>query len=722
MNLSISVLSVSFLLSSPFIVPSCSIMNPMQYHFSKISVHSSFSSFFYSKVNKINAFYIHSRFTNLLNSPIIMCQSVHIDDVFKKNEYIKEKMDYSKDSSTALYYCNALTIVECIFNNIEPSNKHFRGGAIRFKNEQGNCTIYGTIFNNCSTKGDGGAIFVCGKEYNSGDNMTHLMANYFNSSYCCYSKCSAKITNVENSKSGYGSAMLISAKNIDLYYSSSNECPKGVDEQVYGAQFDLQSNVVKSSFINATSGNSKYCAAIEYRRASSGIFEFQTIVNQKGSFITSFTSVQLNVVISKSNFVNETIIEPEDASVLGGVIHIREFNINASDLCFLNINFNGTSDKMKFVSFNNGANSNCFLIGCTFDADYSEYINGLNIEDKKNYDDFYSTHTIDQLFLGACEGAKIVPPTYLTEYFSQSKVFSKSSVFSDSSDFTKSSIFPDSSDFTKSSIFSDSSDFTKSSIFSDSSDFTKSSFFSGSSDFTKSSIFPDSSDFTKSSFFSGSSDFPKSSIFFGSMNFTGSFNFSKSSIFSKTLGFSGSPDFSKSSYFSNSMIFSNSNSFTKSCDFSCSSSFTTQSNQCSHSNLFSKSESFSQTFFFSNSEFHSKLETFTKPNTIISSNIFTVSAEFNAQSQINIKIKTEENNKISKKSIIGIGVGLGLTALAAILIVTLLLVKKYKMTNISFEEETIEITDNKSETIFTNNLLNGMMSEDDPFSDDFISI
>lgn len=116
------------------------------------------------------------------------------------------------------------------------------------------------------------------------------------------------------------------------------------------------------------------------------------------------------------------------------------------------------------------------------------------------------------------------------------------------------------------------------------------------------------------------------------------------------------------------------------------------------------------------------MEPLTKPNTIISSNNFTVSAEFNAQSQINIKIKTEENNKISKKSIIGIGVGLGLTALAAILIVTLLLVKKYKMTNISFEEETIEITDNKSETIFTNNLLNGMMSEDDPFSDDFISI
>ena len=94
-----------------------------------------------------------------------------------------------------------------------------------------------------------------------------------------------------------------------------------------------------------------------------------------------------------------------------------------SEFCFLNIFFT-SSDKMKLVSFNNkGTQPKCEILNCIFDGIDNKYITLLEIKESKTFDVDESTHTINQLGLGACEGIKTVPPTFLTHYFSDSSFF-----------------------------------------------------------------------------------------------------------------------------------------------------------------------------------------------------------------------------------------------------------------------------------------------------------
>lgn len=216
-----------------------------------------------------------------------------------------------------------LYVISCTFENCKAEDDK-RGGAIYFVKKSSTLTVHGCIFNNCTAK-DGGGIFACSKELQTNsmdddankDQMTHERMTRFNSQYCCYSFCTAITADSDDINTrkvkGYGSAVLVSATDINLNYSSTFQCPsedyypESNRAPSYGAQFDLKTTNIDSCNINATSGYSTACSAIEYREANTGTFQFQTVVDQKGGFMTSFTKLVGEVKISECNFVNNTV-------------------------------------------------------------------------------------------------------------------------------------------------------------------------------------------------------------------------------------------------------------------------------------------------------------------------------------------------------------------------------------------------------------------------------
>lgn len=68
-----------------------------------------------------------------------------------------------------------------------------------------------------------------------------------------------------------------------------------------------------------------------------------------------------------------------------------------------------------------------------------------------------------------------------------------------------------------------------------------------------------------------------------------------------------------------------------------------------------------------------------------------------------------------------IGIGLTCTAVvAAAILVSVFLLRRKKLVPEEFEDETIDIFDENANSIITQNPLNNLMSDDDPFEDEFI--
>lgn len=172
-------------------------------------MHNFYSNFLKDYSRIANRDIIQCKFVNFLNSLVI------IDNDFE-NELVSRKTFI--DNMT---YCNfeTLTIIECYFINCTHNEND--GGAIEFKRENctfnANVTIYSSTFDRCSaTDGSGGAIFVCNEKHTTDFVSNHTNVLMFNSSYCCYSKCSAYTEYTNNTHKGYGSVMFIFADKIDL--------------------------------------------------------------------------------------------------------------------------------------------------------------------------------------------------------------------------------------------------------------------------------------------------------------------------------------------------------------------------------------------------------------------------------------------------------------------------------------------------------------------------
>lgn len=477
MNLTLYALTASLISQSPMI--QLPIINPKLsfYEFNHIQVNHYFKSFFSSYSQTIHASITKSLFTNFLDPPI------KVD-----NKDQMSCISYSNINTTQIYTESILCIDSCTFSDCRNMGRYSKGGAIYFVNHNSILRIHGTIFENCTCLGDGGAIFAASEkgDTNSGGSgsTSHKNMNSFYSHYCCYSECSAEIVEPNNIQfSGYGSALFVASTKIELNYSSSFECPRfSTSKFSYGAQFVMQTEDAKSCYINATTGNSVCCAAIEYRNAKSGFFCYQTIVNQIGGFVTSFTNLFGPVNISCCNLVNNTI-KYTNVVPSCSIIHVRMKSVVISQFIVINTKFDGFDiPHHPYFASKEGDKVDEFFItvvDCIIDGRLKneKYFNHVTTSMINFVDDVdsVSTHKIEQLSLGNCEGAIEPPPLDATSKFSMPHFFSHSSDFSMSETLisksevqqfdSKSSEFSSSYVFSSSFHFSSSRDFSPSQVY-----------------------------------------------------------------------------------------------------------------------------------------------------------------------------------------------------------------------------------------------------------------
>lgn len=370
MNLTFSHFSLSLLYYSPLISQSTHYLKSNAV-FNNLKLNSFATYFFYSQSKCIYISILNSYFNKFLINTI----KIQNSNIFYKEE-ITKKID--------IVNISILNIVDCVFINCsdkydgDPLIDIRRGGAIYYEYEDGNVTIYGSLFDNCFVEnGDGGALFICGKKGSSGYTMTHKETSYFESCYCCYSNCQAfsrQEFNPNNaSTSGYGPIMHIFANDSKLYYSSGTNSNSN-ENLFYGAQFDVTSLSIFSEYINSTGGKSHYCTGIEYRNSLQGYFRYQTFVGQEGRYINSFRDITFDIEISFANFVNVSIVTYND----GGIINANDCFITLFKICFVDIILD------QHLHFINGDKYTLVLRDCLISKVYenlllNEYIDLINI-------------------------------------------------------------------------------------------------------------------------------------------------------------------------------------------------------------------------------------------------------------------------------------------------------------------------------------------------------
>lgn len=399
MNLTLYSLITSHLLSSPMIAHTSFYDKASSIKVDQLSANNFFSNFLFSHSNTVFAEITRSKFVNFMHTPLIF-KSFKVNG---NNFCSTENLTYQNFNECEMLL-NSETfsdvyIIDCTFENNAKTQKNC-GGAIYYTVD-GSLTVFGTFFRQFSAY-DGGAIFAAKEHGESGTDMKRPDAKRFLSHYCCYSSCSA---------SQYGSAALIAANDLQFNFSSSINCPE-LTKKAKGAQFDLQSHdSIASSNINSTSGSSQYCASLEYRNAKHGFYKFQTIVNQKGGFITSFTSLESDVDISNCNIVNATLTGGLENNAVPGVLHVRHKNIKVSDFFFFGINFNNI-DKSRLITYQTGQtelraeliNSYAQVPGWKIDNIITNNVHTFEGETE------ITTQFITQLYLGDCKGILSKPP------------------------------------------------------------------------------------------------------------------------------------------------------------------------------------------------------------------------------------------------------------------------------------------------------------------------
>lgn len=480
------------------------------------------------------------------------------------------------------------------------------------------------------------------------------------------------------------------------------------------------------------------CLNLTNLKTSKSIIQYQSPIIFSQKFITFDTIKDCHLMeLSKSSTMNitcEMICAFNSIDCTKSLILINPENEKIDFTLIKCVFVNNNEKKIKLIDTNTNINNVLFaFIDCTFDETIDIDITGKTIQtpnviitNASEITPLELPHYTKQGYcIGkpnkriskkGCNAGACINETDCEDqiYFPSDAVqfttiFHTEFYYPDPTDFFSESVYFSSSfDFTKSDRFSESGDFTKSSMFSQTDDFSKSNLFSLTTEFTKSSYFSETGEFTKSDFFSQTTDFTNSKKFSGSSCFT------KTSFFSQTDDFSNSNKFLETNYFTRSNQFSNSGDFSKSNLFSQTISFT-KSNQFSESNDFTKSAIFSQT-----SNFNHFLQTnnFTKSDSFTSSDHFSKSLTLIPHLQNNVTIIIPNSDSKSHALEIGIGVGAGGVGIIGAIIGFLIWKNRKPPLNIS-ENETYELTEDTTNSIVTENDLNRMMDEDDPFAEEF---
>ena len=269
--------------------------------------------------------------------------------------------------------------------------------------------------------------------------------------------------------------MIIGASSVTFYYASTVNCANWGNKPK-GAQFDILSTSISSQFINVTGGKTVYCGSFEYRKASSGFFQYQTITNIESKYAISFTSVNIKGLSIKScNVYKNTLLRPSDENNSNNppsLVFVRKLDLLFQNFYFKENNMNGYG---KFASKENQDNLKITLDYFFANSNNQNYWN-LNYVTTTNCvfeNKQITTFGIRQLKLGHCQSE--VPPgqMIITSLFTASTVFTKSEVFTKSDHFSESDVFTESRSFTPSHHFNATNYFTASNTFSPSSKFTK---------------------------------------------------------------------------------------------------------------------------------------------------------------------------------------------------------------------------------------------------------
>lgn len=517
------------------------------------------------------------------------------------------------------YTCGDIIIAGCLFQDCFSNDQ--RGGGIHIE-QYCSVIIHETIFESCYTNYSGGAAISICKKHVSGS--LYEQSKDTNIQYCCFQNCNNFIENTT-----FGVSVFAASTNITLFFSSTNNCSF---IRSAGAQFDIQSEITNSKYVNLTGGKSHYCSSIEYRFTTKGFFIFQTIFNTSSKYSIAFVQAVTNdITVSHCNFVSNTLYQSfPSTKKLPTPVYIAQNFIRIQSFYFVKTNF---ADNIGFYVNRNGDTATAEMVNCYSDDKNQDRYNKEYVTYKNCHFGTisFTTYMMEHLFLGDCRGNKTADIIIISPTFSNSYTFSSSSQFSDSLFFFESTIF------SLSNQFSNSIQFTNSIQFSNSYLFTKSDAFTKSVKFSKSFYFTNSLVFSKSDVFSFTTQFSKSNMF------SRSFLFSKTDEFSNSFPFKSSQFFTKSEFFSQSVHFTFSSVFSESGDFSCTQQFS-NSNIIPSSFFFSKSEIFSPSFDFSISFLFTKSNIFQQTNEFSNSKSFSKSQFF---SDSNIFNKSNETVSIA---------------------------------------------------------------------------
>lgn len=614
------------------------------------------------------------------------------------------------------------------------------GGAISIE-QNSNVMIHDSLFIACSTVRNGGALFICrtplNTETDKGGDLENFRIPKLDVQYCCFQDCYTYQSG-DNPYERYGVAMFSAADETTLFYASTTNC--SFNDGTRGAQFDLQAEDISSKYINITGGKALSTCGIEYRKATTGYFIYQTMAKMYCTWVTAFTNAEIdNLNLSFCNYIDNIIKNCDNGNnIQPGLVFIKNTDIIIDHFYFKGTDFD-TNSNAKIVARDSGgsSNKNIKMINCYIDNYNANLFNLYTTENLFTGD--FDIFPIILLNKGGCQGEKTPEPLIITSIFTPSQYFSKTECFSETEHFTKSAGFTHSFEFSSSTFFSQSDKFSKSDQFS------KSSLFTETNKFSKSSVFTETDKFSKSSLFTKTDQFSKSSLFTETSQFT------KSSLFSETKSFSFSKEFTQSKQFTDSDNFLRTQKFTKSSTFTSSNSFSesvkftesghfTKTSCFSDTNKFTSTNKFSETFSFSASETYTKSSEFTKSSVFSKSSCFTNSEllipkktnDFSnslkftescifTQSKhdvmIIIKDDSRQEMKFSASAIAGITVAAA--ALVAIILASIIYLNKKNKQEIDGPEvvET-ESIDSEPKFVYDNPLFNSNM-KDDPFLEDF---
>lgn len=264
--------------------------------------------------------------------------------------------------------------------------------------------------------------------------------------------------------------VLMGAESVTFYYASTVDCPsKSSLSKPKGAQFDILADSINSQFINVTGGKSTYCGGMEYREATSGFFQYQTIAKLDCKYAVSFTSVSIDgLKITSCNVYQNTVSRApgeNEKSNPPALIFVRTKNCDVENFYFSQNNLNGVG---LFAAKENTDNLIITLINCYADTDDFNYWKATYIKTTNcNFTNApIETFPIRQLNLGHCQGEQPPGDMIITSIFTPSSPFSPSSAYTKSNQFTESNKFSQSSKFSKSNEFSNSEKFSQTKKFS----------------------------------------------------------------------------------------------------------------------------------------------------------------------------------------------------------------------------------------------------------------